>query len=119
MTKLSTRVKSALIEKLFVPNSDVNENACYRIAHKLLTDGSCIVAGKGRIFGSSSIGNVSNFITVTAADDCIDCVRLTLDHKELFSSVLFQSFITDYLFLLEAKKRDIDELYNEIKELKK
>ena len=80
--------------KLTINQIDILIQACFtaeeesppglaEISRRLLSAGECIVAGTGRLWN----GGVGNFIRVTATEDAVGCVKLTLDRESLLSSL--------------------------------
>lgn len=104
------------IKEYFFKREDL---ACWEsIVDKLLKDGSCIVAGTGKLW----YGGVGNFIQRTPAENAVDCSLLTFQREEFLASEYFRShlefFIEDNLnqiLVLQDKHRAISRLINKEK----
>lgn len=83
------------------------------IARKLLTNGTCIVAGTKPIWS----GGIGNFIKYKPVKDAFECTEYTLDIDYLLSSTWIKDHlhndvreIKDEIAVLEASKNAISEL---------
>lgn len=86
------------------------------IGYKLLTTGSCIIAGTKRPWS----GGVGNFIDMENAENTIGCSLCTFNSELFFRSAWYVSTMQDTLYpeILELKNRAIREC-SEIEDLLK
>jgi hypothetical protein len=77
-----TTTQIEILVSLFFKTPDAPPGAP-EIARLLLADGSCIVAGTGRIWN----GGVGNFTRPMPAEGAVGCTQLTFDREALLSSL--------------------------------
>lgn len=75
------------------------------IARKLITNGSCIVAGKERIWK----GGVGNFINIKDAENAIDCLEYTFDVEQFMKSMYFQDAVESNLANLRRELHSLQD----------
>lgn len=83
------------------------------IAIKLIEGGECIVAGDECIWR----GGVGNFINVVSADNLFNCSKYSFDLEYFLTSNWFKEIHNQYISILSAEKRDIEQRYEEICDL--
>lgn len=81
------------------------------VADKLLRNGKCVVAGDGKLWH----GGIQNFITITDAEDSVDCSQLNFDVDEFLSSQWFKGTVQSHIGHRES---EIEKLRAEINDIK-
>ena len=77
------------------------------IGRKLIERGSCIVGNTERIWN----GGVGNFISMTPAENTVDCMLHTFDREEFFLSKFYEEVTKSYMEYLNA---DIEEAERQV-----
>lgn len=83
------------------------------IATKLINTGSCIVAGKERIW----IGGIGNFIKTKDAENAIDCLLYEFNLEYFLSSNWYKRISESYISILSDRKKQIEAEYSDILDL--
>jgi hypothetical protein len=97
MRQLSKIQKEFLLENYFKLHiTEEPYDGWKGIAEKLLSAGTCIVAGKKPFWR----GGIGNFINVTDAEGSVGCSLYTFDLEEFFKSKFFEQFHKEYITLL-------------------
>lgn len=80
------------------------------IATKLIDFGNCIVAGNDCIW----TGEIGKFITVSKAEEFIDCQLYSFNLLEFMSSPLYKNAVIKELNSRLIKRNEADDLYREM-----
>jgi len=80
------------------------------IATDLIKDGECTVAGEDCIWK----GGIGNFIKVEPLKKSYKCCLYKFDLEYFKSSEYFKDIHNQYIAILAQKKREIEELYDDI-----
>lgn len=80
------------------------------IATKLLTTGSCVVAGNDSIWH----GGIGNFIKTEAPDGYVDCIVYKFDLEYFLKSGWFKESHCQHISNLTTKKREVEREYEDI-----
>lgn len=83
-----------LIDNHFIPNAlDEVKGSMRKIATQLIMEGTCIVAGDGRLWN----GGIGNFITGKEAYGAVGCTELTFDSESFMESNYFMDHLNQVI----------------------
>lgn len=104
--------QTSFIANTFFKNE--NYNGWEGIAHKLIKNGKCVVAGTKCIWQ----GGIGNFIQTSKPEDFVDCLLYEFNLTDFISSEYFIDSKKYELERLHQAKIAIDVQYNDILSLK-
>jgi hypothetical protein len=109
MRKLTDNQKEFIVNNFFYHNLVDG----WKVAMRLLTDGTCIVAGTSPLW----VGGIGNFVKAEISEEAIGCLYYTFDLEAFLNSDWYREIHAQLLNDAAKKMRSAVEMYEDIKSL--